>query len=114
MQPKTKEPQKQMEMFKRELEELVNPEHALVKLGRLIDWTVFEEKPGAKYHASIGAPGVNTRLMVALHYLKYQFDLSDEVVVAQWVENIYSRRTSPTAPVRRRAPPNKQNKQGQV
>jgi IS5 family transposase len=27
--------------------------------------------------------------MVALHYLKYQFDLSNEVVVAQWVENIY-------------------------
>jgi IS5 family transposase len=78
-----------MELFKRELEELVNPEHALVKLGRLIDWTVFEEKLGAKYHASIGEPGVNTRLMVALHYLKYQFDLSDEVVVAQWVENIY-------------------------
>jgi hypothetical protein len=69
MHPKTKEPQKQMEMFKRELEELVNPEHALVKLGRLIDWTVFEEKLGVKYHASIGAPGVNTRLMVALQYL---------------------------------------------
>jgi hypothetical protein len=49
-----------MELFKRELEELVNPEHALVKLERLIDWTVFEEKPGAKYYASIGTPGVNT------------------------------------------------------
>ncbi|MDR2675054.1 MAG: hypothetical protein LBC18_09335 [Opitutaceae bacterium] len=35
-----------MELFKRELEELVNPGHALVKLGRLIDWTVFEEKLG--------------------------------------------------------------------
>ena len=89
MQPKTKEPQKQMELFKRELEGLVNPEHALVRLGRHIDWTVFEEKLGAKYHASAGAPGVNTRLMVALHYLKYQFDLSDEVVVGQWVENIH-------------------------
>jgi IS5 family transposase len=27
--------------------------------------------------------------MVALHYLKYQHDLSDEVVVASWVENPY-------------------------
>jgi len=27
--------------------------------------------------------------MVALHYLKYQHDLSDEVVVGQWVENPY-------------------------
>src|SRR5208337_1450911 len=30
-----------------------------------------------------------TRLMVALHYLKYQQDLSDEDVVAVWVENPY-------------------------
>ena len=27
--------------------------------------------------------------MVALHYLKYQHDLSDENVVAHWVENPY-------------------------
>ena len=27
--------------------------------------------------------------MVALHYLKYQHDLSDEDVVALWVENPY-------------------------
>jgi IS5 family transposase len=27
--------------------------------------------------------------MVALHYLKYQHDLSDEDVVAAWVENPY-------------------------
>ncbi len=30
-----------------------------------------------------------TRLLVALHYLKYQHDLSDEAVVQQWVENPY-------------------------
>jgi hypothetical protein len=27
-------------------------------------------------------------LMVALHYLKSRYDLSDEVVLAQWVENL--------------------------
>ena len=32
-------------------------------------------------------PGISTRLMVALHYLKYQQDLSDEDVVVLWVEN---------------------------
>jgi IS5 family transposase len=41
------------------------------------------------YHDKTGAPGIDTRLMVALHYLKYQHDLSDEVVVASWVENPY-------------------------
>ena len=27
--------------------------------------------------------------MVALHYLKYRYDLSDDVVLAQWLENPY-------------------------
>ena len=37
----------------------------------------------------MGASGINTRLMVALHFLKHQHDLSDEEVVAKWVENPY-------------------------
>ena len=89
MPPKTPQKQNQMEMFERELDNLVNPEHPLVRLGKTIDWTVFDKALGTTYRAGVGAPGVNTRLMVALHYLKYQYDLSDEVVVSQWVENIY-------------------------
>ena len=89
MRPKTKEKQNQMEMFAVELERLLNPEHALIKLGAQINWAAFEEQLGKTYHDTIGAPGVNTRLMVALHYLKYQHDLSDEKVIAQWVENPY-------------------------
>jgi len=54
-----------------------------------MNWAVFDEQLGQTYDPSNGAPGVSTRLMVALHYLKYQHDLSDEVVVAQWVENPY-------------------------
>jgi IS5 family transposase len=89
MPHKSAQKQSQMEMFKHELEALVDPTHPLVKLGKTIDWTAFEKALGATYHAGIGAPGVNTRLMVALHYLKYQHDLSDETVVAAWVENIH-------------------------
>lgn len=40
-------------------------------------------------YARLGAPGLSTRLMVALHYLKYQHDLSDEDVVTVGVENPY-------------------------
>ena len=54
-----------------------------------MDWSVFEQQLGSTYHATHGAPGVSTRLMVALHYLKYQHDLSDEGVVQHWVENPY-------------------------
>ena len=55
----------------------------------MIDWQSFEQTLGSTYHPSQGAPGISTRLMVALHYLKYQHDLSDEDVVALWVENPY-------------------------
>jgi IS5 family transposase len=54
-----------------------------------MDWLSFEQTLGGTYHPTQGAPGISTRLMVALHYLKYQQDLSDEDVVAAWVENPY-------------------------
>jgi IS5 family transposase len=71
-----------------ELTHLVSPKHPLAKLAHQIDWKSFEEKFGASF-AEAGRPAVATRLMVSLHYLKYTFDLSDEDVVARWVENPY-------------------------
>jgi IS5 family transposase len=68
---------------------LVDANHPLVKLGGRINWGAFEEHLAPTYHDKTGAPGIDTRLMVALHYLKYQHDLSDEAVVAGWVENPY-------------------------
>ena len=89
MKPKPQIHQAQREFFRFELEQLVKGSHPLVKLGRQLDWMVFEERLGQTYAAAKGAPGVSTRLLVALHYLKYQNDLSDEAVVRQWVENPY-------------------------
>lgn len=89
MKPKPLVHQAQRELFRVELEQLVDAGHPLVKLGRQIDWGGFEERLGATYAAVNGAPGCRTRLMVALHYLKYQHDLSDEAVVQHWVENPY-------------------------
>jgi transposase, IS5 family len=89
MQPKREPKQPQREMFQIDLEQLVDMSHPLVRLGLCIDWQSFEQTLGSTYHPSQGAPGISTRLMVALHYLKYQHDLSDEDVVALWVENPY-------------------------
>jgi IS5 family transposase len=61
----------------------------LIRLGLCIDWASFEQLLGATYPPTQGAPGIRTRLMVALHYLKYQHDLSDENVLLRWVENPY-------------------------
>jgi IS5 family transposase len=89
MRPHREPKQPQREMFQVDLEQLIDIHHPLVLLGQCIDWSSFEATLGATYHPSQGAPGISTRLMVALHYLKYQHDLSDEDVVAVWVENPY-------------------------
>jgi len=89
MQPKREQERPQQELFQIDLEQLIDMSHALVLLGEVIDWQSFEQTLGNTYHPSHGAPGISTRLMVALHYLKYQHDLSDEDVVALWVEDPY-------------------------
>ena len=75
--------------FRTELINLVDQRHSLVKLAGTIDWNAAAERFGALYAIGAGRPGVVIRLMAGLHYLKHAFNLSDEVVVAQWVENPY-------------------------
>ena len=71
-----------------ELRAILNLGHALVRLAEEINWQGFNEALGS-YYSDLGRPAISTRLMVALHYLKYQHDLSDEAVVTQWLENPY-------------------------
>jgi transposase, IS5 family len=87
MQPKSRPPQ--CELFGARLSELLNPEHPLYVLAERIDWSQFEAVIDACYADELGRPGVNTRLMVGLLYLKHAYDESDESVVARWVENPY-------------------------
>jgi transposase, IS5 family len=68
---------------------LVSHEHPLYQLAEAIDWTRFEAELGPLYAEEVGRPGLPTRLMVGLHYLKYLFDESDESVVEKFVENPY-------------------------
>jgi IS5 family transposase len=68
---------------------LVSHEHPLYRLAEAIDWESFEAELGPLYAEAVGRPGLPTRLMVGLHYLKYLFDESDESVVERWVENPY-------------------------
>jgi IS5 family transposase len=82
MRPKSEPKQPQRELFQIDLEQLIDMNHPLVRLGQYIDWDGFAATLGGSYHPTQGAPGISTRLMVALHYLKYQTDLSDEDVAA--------------------------------
>jgi IS5 family transposase len=80
---------RQGDLFRVELRALVDPAHGLVKLADTVPWARLEEKFGALFCEANGRPAHPTRLLVALHYLKYAYDLSDADVVSGWIENPY-------------------------
>ena len=80
---------RQCDLFRVELSRIVSSSHALVKLVKVVDWGRLEELFGSTYCSDNGRPGISTRLMVALQYLKYAHNISDEEVVKGWVENPY-------------------------
>jgi IS5 family transposase len=61
----------------------------MVKVAAGMDRDAFETALEQTWHPELGRPGVSTRLMVSLKYLKYVYDLSDEEVLELWVENPY-------------------------
>ena len=79
----------QKNLFRVDLECLLNPEEPLYKLANKIDWSVFEKEFGSTYSPSRGRPGLPIRKMVGLHYLKSVYGESDELVVEKWKHNPY-------------------------
>jgi transposase, IS5 family len=77
------------DLFRHELVNLIDLRHPLVQLASSIDWPACEVHFGRLYKAGIGRPGHPIRLMVGLQLLKHTSNLSDEEVVAIWVENPY-------------------------
>lgn len=71
------------------LESLLNKTHPLYILAHNTDWQSFEDEFSQHYTEQQGRPCSPIRLMVALHYLKFMYDLSDEELVWRWVENPY-------------------------
>lgn len=75
-------PQKQpskpshQDIFRIELDHIINEAHPLVKLSAQMDWQGLKEHFGACFCEG-GRPAINTRLMISLHYLKYANNLSD-------------------------------------
>jgi IS5 family transposase len=79
----------QRELFRTPLLDIIDLSHPLCKLATVIEWATFDEAFGELYSPDQGRPAKPTRLMVGLQYLKYTYNLSDEEVVARWVENPY-------------------------
>ncbi len=63
--------------------------YPLCILGAKIKWSEFDKSIGPLYSEDKGRPAKPTRLIVGFHYLKHTYNLSDEEVVSQWLENPY-------------------------
>ena len=75
MAPKDHPPSSQYDLFQKRTEDIVHESHPLVILGKIIDWNSFSKSFGEKFHTSKGRPGLPTRLMVGLHYIKHTYSL---------------------------------------
>ncbi|MEW6654700.1 MAG: IS5 family transposase [Bacteroidota bacterium] len=80
--------QNQQSFLYQGLKELLNPQEPLYQLAEKIDWETIE-KEFAKYYINFGRPSKPVRLMVSLMLLKQMYNLGDETVVAQWIQNPY-------------------------
>ncbi|NQU88389.1 MAG: transposase [Mariniphaga sp.] len=80
--------QGQRNLFRPILKEIVNPEHELVILSHQINWQEFEDGFNPLY-SNTGQPGVPIRSMVGILLLKRIYNLGDETVMAQCVQNPY-------------------------
>ncbi|MGK2833528.1 IS5 family transposase, partial [Ralstonia pseudosolanacearum] len=67
----------------------INLKHPLVRLADLIDWNRLSAVMSESFVSKRGRPATSPRLIAGLLYLQHAFDLSDEEVVWQWVENPY-------------------------
>ena len=79
----------QMTFHEVALESFIDMNHELVQLSKAIDWAEVESEFSGYYCSDNGRPGVPIRKMVGMMLLKNIYDLSDEEVVARWMENPY-------------------------
>lgn len=81
--------QDQLNFFTPVLKQIVNPKHALCAMSHQIDWFELEGHLSKKYNNDQGRPAKPIRLMCSLLILKHLYDLSDEELIEQWIQNPY-------------------------
>ena len=80
---------RQNDLFRPQLDQIINLRHPLVRLAQEIDWEFLARRFGAMCSAGPGQPPLPTRLMAGLLILKHMHNLSDEALCERWVENPY-------------------------
>ena len=82
-------PPEQADLLRPRLADMINGRHELVRLTMLIDWAWFEREWAGFFPSHEGRPAAHPRLVAGLLYLQHAYGLSDEAVLARWVENPY-------------------------
>lgn len=81
-------PQDRVDLFRERLDVIIDPQHPLVRLASVVPWDRFRAEVDDLY-APWGRPGTPTRIMVGLHYLKVEQNISYEQLLRRWPENPY-------------------------
>jgi IS5 family transposase len=81
---------RQRDLLRPSLDEIINLQHPLVRLADKIDWQFLDRCFASVCAAGPGQPGLPTRLVAGIFILKHAENLSDEVLCARWVENATS------------------------
>jgi IS5 family transposase len=82
-------PEQQDDLLRPRLVDMIDMRHELVKLADLIDWEVFEQEWAGFLPSATGRPATPPRLVAGLMYLQHVWRLSDEAVIARWVDSPY-------------------------
>src|SRR6516165_9838094 len=80
---------RQDDLFRPPLEEIINFRHPLVRLAGEIDWDFLARRFSSVCRVGPGQPPLPTRLVAGLFILKHMHNLSDEALCERWVENPY-------------------------
>lgn len=80
---------RQGRLFEQRLSDQLNPKNELALLASYIKWEALEKEFAPFFDNDDGKPAKPVRLITGLMILQHMYKLSDEAVVARWVENPY-------------------------
>src|SRR5580658_9452244 len=80
---------RQKDLFRPALDQIIDLKHPLALLAEKIDWSFIDGRFRSLCHEGPGQPPLATRLVAGLFILKHMNNLSDDVLCARWIKNPY-------------------------
>lgn len=89
MKPKRPQFDPTTDFFKQELRDIVDSRHRLCLVADVMDWDRIVGEFDRHFPSDTGRPATSSRLIAGLLYLKALYNLSDDQLIHNWVENPY-------------------------